>query len=230
MIDCFLMRSDCTQEKEEQSLYNVGDTILVKADRSLTPFQRFWVCQIMNITRSHTFPDINDADPQPIVGAPRWFKVWWFESKKEFGVYKKSFHAVDGAKTPDLSWESESNAIIKLMDGLTKRGTIRAYPNYMKHIKYELKKAFGDLHGEEELAFEILTDDMTRNKAEQLISSQVTRPINDDPDEEELHFGTVVAFHEPDDDDHDRRIYFELEWDGGDKERVVAEDLNDMLV
>ena len=86
------------QEMKEEHLYNVGDIVAVKADRDITPDQRFWLGEVMNITRTHSTPDINEADPEPEPNAPRWYKLWWREAKKEYGKYRKAWHRMDNRK------------------------------------------------------------------------------------------------------------------------------------
>jgi hypothetical protein len=213
---------------DDECLYNIGDTLLVKADRAITPDMRFWVCQLMNITCCKGFPNINADDPVSVPGAPRWFKVWWYESTKEYGTYNRRFHYVGGVRQRSLSWEKETTVLMKLANGLTKRRTIRNYPKYRRQIEYNVKKAYDQLQGEEDVGESPISDSMTREKAITLVSRIVSRP-SDDGSEEELT-GRVVGFREPLDDDHDKRIYFEVAWDEGGTEMVVGEELEDFFL
>lgn len=81
---------------KEEHLYNVSDVVAVKADQDMTPGQRFWLGEVMNITRTNSTPDINEPDPVPERNAPRWYKLWWREAKEEYGKYRKAYHTMDG--------------------------------------------------------------------------------------------------------------------------------------
>ena len=83
---------------KEEHLYNVSDVVAVKADRDITPEQRFWLGEVMNITRTNSTPDINEPDPVPERNAPRWYKLWWREAKKEYGKYRQAYHRMDNRK------------------------------------------------------------------------------------------------------------------------------------
>lgn len=82
------------------------------------------------------------------------------------------------------------------------------YNSACTQVEYEIKRAMGDLQGEEELEFEEIHDDMTSNQAEIILQERVFR--RDDNGEQEE--GIVTAFEDPSVEDSDRRIYFTVTW------------------
>ena len=84
------------EEHDEKDIYNVSDYVLVKADVSITPTQRFWVGQIMNVTCSARKPNIDLGDPVSRDNQPRWLKIWWSESDREYGKYSRGYHMAGG--------------------------------------------------------------------------------------------------------------------------------------
>lgn len=213
-------------ELDEKDIYNVGDFVIVQADMAITPTQRFWVAQIMNVTCAPIKPNINsDVDPPHVEGAQRWLKVWWSESDKEYGKYQRGYHCVGGSRIRSMSWESESDMICKIIGGLNRNGTIKAYKNVRRQINYDVKEACGELLGDENLDYNLISDDMTRANAKAYRGRLVKRTVNGQADT-----GMVVDCIWPEDDDIDRRIYFEVLWEGGEKICVPFCQLSDILV
>jgi hypothetical protein len=158
-------------------------------------------------------------------GAPRWLKIWWCEGDKEFGQYKKGFHYVNGQRQMSMSWDEASNVIHKLVRGLTRRGTIPAYKNLLKEIEYKVMERCGQLQGSELLAYELITDDMTMERALTFCG----RGVELECEGGAILPGCVVDVVAPSDEDVDRRIYFTVQFDGG-TESLHYEDLSKVLV
>ena len=78
---------------------------------------------------------------------------------------------------------------------MTRRGTIPAYKNVRARIDYEVKKAVGDLQGDEDLEFVPVRDNMIINQARALLHTRVQRNCGDDHMES---YGMIVSFEEPD--------------------------------
>ena len=213
------------EEADDINVYNIGDYVLIQSDKTLTPNQRFWVGQVMNTTRRHTIPDINADDPPPEDDAIRWFKVWWCSSNKEFGVYTKEFICPNGVRSRSMSWEEEVRVICKLKGGLNKKGTIKSYRCTRRQIDYDVKQIWGDLVGED-LDYLRLTDTVTRDIAESLVGKFVSRY---DEESEEQESGVITSFVTPPDDDNDRRIHFNVVFEGGERDIFNHSELTQMI-
>ena len=126
----------------EKDHYCIGDWILSQTDADSD--QRFWVAQIMNITRAYNLPDVDYEDPVSIPSAPLWLKVWWSVAEKEFGVYKREYHYVQsGARIRTLSWIPVDDVITTLKGGLNCNNTIKNYKSYRKGLEYDIRAACG---------------------------------------------------------------------------------------
>ena len=200
----------------------MGDHVIFRSDDS-TPNQRFWVALVMNATTCNVEPHVDDPDPDPVDGAPRWLKVWWLESDREYGRYKKQYHRVgpNSYRVQTLSWETEDSVISKLVGGLNQDGSIKAYTSVRTQLEYDIKSFLGDLDGDEELEFEKYNDDVSEVKASRLIGQPITKNNLG---------GMILGYIMPDHDDNDQRIKFDIMWYGGSRETVVMETLEGILV
>ena len=215
------------EERKSTNLCNIGDFVTMKSDLTITPAQRFWVGQVMNICHSSVIPDINVSDPMDTPNTTRWVKIWWHEAKVEYGKYKKAFHSLQsGQKERSMSWDYEEHVICKLPDGLNRNGTIKAYQNYRKRVEYDIKKACGELEGQEEVDY-VLTDGVTVSMAKDLIGRRVK---SDDGSGDEM-VGMVTDIRQPrDDDEFDQRIHFVIQLDNDSEECIPYVDLEPCLI
>ena len=199
---------------------NVGEHVVFQSDPNETPNQRFWVAKVMNICSAPVCPSVDLPDPVDIPSSERWVKVWWYESRKEYGVYRPSFFKLsNGTKQRTISWERESYHVCKLKGGLNRTGKIKGYQKYRERLEYDIKSVCGELEGEEELNSSI-TDNISKEQAESLLGRTVV-----DVGEE----GNVVELVLPDEQDIDQRIGFKVHWGIGVDDEMYYEELCKIL-
>ena len=66
-----LVQEDC-----DIVVNNVGDWLIAKADMTVTPGQRFWVCEVIGVSRRHIMPENGHVVPEDEPNGKRWLRVW----------------------------------------------------------------------------------------------------------------------------------------------------------
>jgi len=221
-----VVRGQIMEEEEEASnIYNISDYVLILADQTITPDQRFWVAQVMNTVCCPHMPDIDIEDPPSQDHAQRWLKVWWSESESEYGRYRRGYHTNGGRRVRSMSWEAETNVICKVIGGLNSNGTLKAYKNYRKQMEYDVKAACGELLGDEELEYERKSDGVSLAVAKTFLGRRVKSVEDGD-----VTVGMVTELVLPEDDDSDRRIHFRLRYDDAGDSIVPHADLLKLIL
>ena len=206
------------------TIVNVGDWVIMKSDKDITPDQRFWVGQVCNITRAECMPNINLPDPIEIPGADRFFKIWWSSAEKEYGKYTRDYYTVQGKKQRQMSWESENTFIAVLEDGLASTNTIRKKKKEnVRKLELAIKKAWGQQQQEEKLDYEEVVDSITVDDARQLLGKGVETSNGE--------AGLILGIDLPKEGDLDRRIHFKVLFDNDLSEELFPyEEVSKMLI